>query len=279
MTVVRALETAVSLRAPEAELAAFTYHDVTDDPSDSGFQRPAATRYKLSPIAFARQLDAIGAAGTPQLVTDVNLAIPGRHRLLTFDDGGRSMIGVADELARRGWRGHFFLVTRLIGTRRFVDASDVRYLRSCGHVVGSHSHTHPDIFRDQPRARMDEEWRVSSDILAQPLGERCTVASVPGGDISPEVLDSGAAAGFRYLFTSEPWLTPRHLAAGPCWVLGRYCPTTATSLAQVAALAAFRGWRAALFVRRIKALARAGFPMLYRHYVRVRTREFGAEVD
>ena len=277
MTLVRALQTAVSPRAHAPELAAFTYHDVTADPSDSGFQRPAATRYKLSPAVFAGQLDAIGAAGTPQLITDVNLAIPGRHRLLTFDDGGRSMIAAADELARRGWRGHFFLVTRLIGTRRFVDVSDVRYLRSCGHVVGSHSHTHPDIFRDQPRARMDEEWRVSRDIVAQVLGEPCTVASVPGGDISPEVLDSGAAAGFRFLFTSEPWLTPQRL--GGCWVLGRYCPTTATSLAQVADLAQFRGWRTALFMRRLKALARAGFPNLYRHYVRVRTRELGVEVD
>jgi peptidoglycan/xylan/chitin deacetylase (PgdA/CDA1 family) len=277
MTFVRPVQTAPSPRAHKPQLAAFTYHDVTDDPSDSGFQRPAATRYKLSPAVFARQLDAIGAAGTPRLITDVNLAIPDRHRLLTFDDGGQSMIAAADELARRGWRGHFFLVTRLIGTRRFVDVSDVRYLRSCGHVVGSHSHTHPNIFREQPRARMDEEWRVSRDILAQVLGEPCTVASVPGGDISAEVLDSGAAAGFRYLFTSEPWLAPRCL--GACWVLGRYSPTTATSLAQVAALAQFRGWRTAQFVRRLKALARAGFPHLYRHYVRVQTTELGVELD
>src|SRR5437870_2886166 len=50
-----------------AELATFTYHDVTDDPGDSGFQRPAAMPYKLSTAAFQGHLDAIGSAGSPRL--------------------------------------------------------------------------------------------------------------------------------------------------------------------------------------------------------------------
>ncbi len=277
MTSPRVFEPLAPAMATRPELAAFTYHDVTDDPSDSGFQRPAAMRYKLTRAAFARQLDAIGSAGAPSLVVDVNLAIAGRHRLLTFDDGGQSAMAAADELARRGWRGHFFLVTRLIGTRHFLDVSEVRYLRSCGHLIGSHSHTHPDIFREQPRARMDEEWRVSRDILAQVLGEPCVAASVPGGDISAAVLESAADVGLRYLFTSEPWVTPRRVRA--CWILGRYCPTTATTLEYVTALARFRGWRGALLVRRLKEIARASLPILYRQYVRVRTRELGSGAD
>ena len=119
---------------------------------------------------------------------------------------------------------------------------------------------------------MDDEWRVSGDILAQILGEPCAAASVPGGDISPAVLDSAADVGLRYLFTSQPWLSPRRVRT--CWILGRYAPTTATPLEQVAALAQFRGWRGALLVRRLKDLARASLPMLYRHYVRTQTREF-----
>ncbi len=173
MTSSRVFDPLARATSVRPELATFTYHDVTDDPSDSGFQRPAAMRYKLSRAAFARHLDAIGAGGPPSRIFDVNLAIPGRHRLLTFDDGGQSAVAEADEIARRGWLGHFFVVTRLIGTRRFLTVSEVRYLRSCGHVIGSHSHTHPDIFREQPRTRMDDEWRVSSDILAQILGEPC----------------------------------------------------------------------------------------------------------
>ena len=272
MTLARVLEPLPRTSAGQPELATFGYHDVTDQAHESGFQRPAAMRYKLTCAAFAEHLDAIGSAGTPGLITDINFALPGRHHLLTFDDGGQSAIAIGDELARRGWRGHFFVITRNIGTRRFLSVADVRYLWSCGHIIGSHSHTHPDIFRDQPRTRMDEEWRVSSDILAQLLGERCLSASIPGGDLSTVVLDSAADAGLRFLFTSEPWVSPRRVRG--CWMIGRVCPTTAASVAQIAAWAQFRGWRGALLVRRIKEIARASLPTLYRQYVRVRTREF-----
>lgn len=261
--------------AAPPDLASFGYHDVTDDPRTSGFQRPAAMRYKLASKAFARQLDAIGATGTPQLVADLDLTAPGQHRLLTFDDGGKSAVTVADELARRGWRGHFFVVTSLIGSPHFVTGGDLRYLQSCGHVLGSHSHTHPDIFRDLSPAVMDEEWRVSGDILTQLLAERCVTASVPGGDISRPVLESAARVGFRYLFTSEPWTRPRNTDG--CWVLGRYSPTTATGAEHVAALAQFRGWSSELLLRRLKDVARRGLPTLYRQYVRVTTREFRGE--
>lgn len=271
MTFVAVAQSTVPPRTGQSEVAAFTYHDVTDHPSTSGFQRPLAARYKVTPGAFASHLNVIADAGSPELVVDVNLAVPGRHLFVTFDDGGRSAVAAGDALARRGWLGHFFVITQLIGTRQFLDVGELRYLRSCGHLIGSHSHTHPDIFREQSRSRMDEEWRVSADRLAQLLGEPCLAASVPGGDISPTVLESAADAGFRYLFTSEPCITPRLLRT--CWILGRYCPTTATSSEQIAALSRFRGWRGALFVRRLKELARTTLPTLYRGYVRARTRD------
>src|SRR5205085_8558477 len=150
------------------------------------------------------------------------LTAPGRHVCLTFDDGGRSALAVGDELRRRGYWGHFFVVTSLIGTRTFLSPAEVRYLRSCGHVVGSHSHTHPDIFRDLPRERMLEEWRVSADLLATLLGERCGAAAVPGGDIPPVVPGSAAAARPPYLFPPAP--QPRPGPGGGRRVLGRLIP-------------------------------------------------------
>ncbi len=103
------------------------------------------------------------------------------------------------------------------------------------------------------------------------LGESCTVASVPGGDISPAVLESAAAAGLQYLFTSEPSLVP-HLVDG-CRVLGRYHVKLGTAPERIAALARLEGWRTAVMVRRLKGLLRDHLPGLYRSYVRYTTRE------
>lgn len=256
-------------------LATFGYHDVVDDPRTSGFQRPGALPFKHSPAGFARDLDAIGAAtagSPPRVLADVDLSKPARHVLLTFDDGGKSALYISDALAARGWRGHFFVVTSLIGRATFLDSVELRYLRSCGHLIGSHSHTHPDIFKALAPRRMLEEWHQSTDALSQLLGECCTTAAVPGGDISPQVLESAAAAGLRTLFTSEPRPVPRRVHG--CWILGRFIAKASTSSARIGALAAFTGWRSALLVRRAKVLARTALPSLYKSYVARTTREW-----
>ena len=130
-------------------VASFGYHEVTDNPAAAGFQRPGALPYKHRRDAFARDLEAIAAGPCPpERVTELDLTRPGRHVLLTFDDGGKSAVSIADMLAARGWKGHFFIVTSLVGTRTFLTAGEIRYLRQCGHEVGSHSNTHPDIFRE-----------------------------------------------------------------------------------------------------------------------------------
>jgi peptidoglycan/xylan/chitin deacetylase (PgdA/CDA1 family) len=254
-------------------IASFGYHDVTDDPSQSGFQRRGALPFKLGVGLFRDHLDRVAQAQRPPaLVTEIDLRQPGRHVLLTFDDGGKSALKVATELSRRGWKGHFFITTSLIGRRTFLDAGEIRELRAGGHLVGSHSHTHPDIYRELDRERMLVEWRQSSDILAQILGESCLAAAVPGGEISGAVLGSAGAAGFRYLFTSEPRLAPR--VVGGCWILGRYCPKGSTTADEIAELAHFEGWNNRLLIRRLKGLACRSMPSLYRMYVRRSSREW-----
>ncbi len=261
--------------ASPPDLAGFMYHEVTDEPRTSGFQRPGARAYQLTRRAFELHLDGIAAAAAaaaaPSLVSDVDFNRPGRYVLLTFDDGGKSALTASEALSRRGWKGHFFIVTSLIGARTFLAASEIREIAAAGHLIGSHSHTHPDIFRDLSVERMREEWRVSRDALAQILGTPCVAGSVPGGDISRLVLRSATDAGFSYLFTSEPWLAPRRVADG--WVLGRFAPKVGTSPARIRRLASFQGWTGALIVRRVKEAARTGLPLLYRAYVRRASRE------
>ena len=254
------------------QVAGFCFHEVTDDPRSSGFQRPGAVPFTLTRRAFTSHLEAI--AGSPWLpcrVTELGTEVPSRCLLLTFDDGGRSALDAADELSRRGWRGHFFVTTSRIGTATFLAAEGIRYLHGCGHVVGSHSHTHPDIFRELTSAAMLAEWRTSAAVLSDLLGVPCEAASVPGGEISPAVLESAAETGFRFLFTVEPRVSP--WSAHQCRVFGRYIVKARTPPSLVGRLARFRGWSGALAVRRLKAVARRSIPPLYRYVVARRTRE------
>jgi peptidoglycan/xylan/chitin deacetylase (PgdA/CDA1 family) len=218
-------------------------------------------------------LDQIGKTRSkPRLVVDLDFTKAGKHLLLTFDDGGKSWLHITDELNKRGWKGHFFITTSLIGSRTFLNKEEIRYVHSCGHLIGSHSHEHPDIFKDQTLSKMVSEWRVSCDIIADIIGERCHVASLPGGDLSVEVLDSVNLAGVRYLFTSEPWLRPKR--AQHAWVLGRVCPKASTPRERVRELADGRGWSREMAIRRLKVWTRNSFAPLYRMYVRHNTREW-----
>lgn len=258
----------------QPEIAGLMYHEVTDDPKTSGFQRAAALPYTLSRSAFGRHLDAIAdGALRPELVTDIDLVKPSqpRHLILTFDDGGASALYAAEELGKRGWKAHFFIVTGRIGERTFLKPGDIRTLRAAGHIIGSHSHTHPDIFRNLSRGLMTTEWKVSAAILEALLGEPCVAASVPGGDISRTVLESAGDAGIRYLFTSEPQLRPARI--GDTWVLGRVILKAGVSAATIRQLVAFRGWQRVQLLRRLGGIARALFPPLYAQYVKLRTRE------
>lgn len=249
-----------------ARVAALGYHEVADAPGESGFRRPGARPYRFSRAELEAHLDAIAACGASVACVDaLDLDAPGVRTLLTFDDGGRSALAAAAALERRGWRGHFFIVTGRIGTPGFVDAAGIRRLRQAGHVIGSHSHTHPDIFRALDATALAREWQESRDRLEQLLGEPCVHASVPGGDASQRVFASAAAAGLRWLFTSEPWLVPRWVDG--CRVLGRVVLKRGVSTPRVAELAAGRGWGRALALRRLKGMARRAAPPLYRLYV------------
>ena len=89
-------------------------------------------------------------------------------------------------VGRRGWPGHFFVTTARVGEPAFVDRGQVRELRAAGHVVGSHSHTHPVMTRLSD-AELREEWTRSRAILEEILGETVTALSIPTGFTSERV--------------------------------------------------------------------------------------------
>jgi peptidoglycan/xylan/chitin deacetylase (PgdA/CDA1 family) len=201
------------------------YHDVVEggDFASSGFPGEGAHVYKLRREDFERHLDAIAAGVAASAVSRIAERREWKDApvFLTFDDGGVSALHpTAELLERRGWSGHFFVTTGRIGTTGFLDAAAVRELHARGHVIGSHSATHPTRMAALARAELDREWRDSLARLSEITGAPVRVASVPGGYYSAEVAHSAAAAGINVLFTSEP--SDRTSTVDGCLVIGRY---------------------------------------------------------
>src|ERR1035438_1012883 len=120
------------------------YHDITPigQFEISGFQSPDANIYKLTLDEFDRHLSAVESRATlpMTLVNDAG----DDSLMITFDDGGKSaVLYTAEMLEQHGWRGHFFVTTDYIGSTAFMTIADLRELRSRGHLVGSHSCSHP----------------------------------------------------------------------------------------------------------------------------------------
>ena len=176
--------------------------DGNSDLDASGFPGATAAAYKLEPSVFERHLDAIAARGlTPGWLTPSGI-LPAVA--LTFDDGGASAMDIAAMLERRGWRGHFLVTTGRIGSAGFLTADEVRELVERGHVIGSHSHTHPVPFGRLADDVIADEWQRSRDVLAALLGAPPELAGVPGGALSKVVITAARDAGYRVLMTSEP---------------------------------------------------------------------------
>lgn len=219
------------------------YHDVIAgaDSDASGFPGVASASYKLPVCDFTRHLAAIAAAGVVVAGIDrLAMLPPGATPVfLTFDDGGVGAVSeTAPLLGQRGWTGHFFVTTGCIGTRGFLQAAEIVALRALGHVVGSHSCTHPLRFSSLPVRAMLREWKESRVVLEQILREEVRAASVPGGQFRRAAAETAAEAGYRVLFTSEP--VSRVYEVDGCLVLGRYSLRRTSSAAVAGAIVTAR---------------------------------------
>jgi peptidoglycan/xylan/chitin deacetylase (PgdA/CDA1 family) len=196
------------------------YHDVTD--GRNGELVGHKSLYKLRPEDFKRHIESIDRRKLPVEI------IEGRKEweektpvFLTFDDGELgSYLHIVGELESKGWRGHFFVTTDWIGKPGFLNCEQIRELRARGHVIGSHSCSHPSRMSQLSWDELTREWSLSRSILSDILGEAVTVASVPDGFYSRKVGQAAAASGIEVLFNSEAVSKVSYVHS--CMVLGRY---------------------------------------------------------
>ena len=218
------------------------YHDVTDN---SKVLQGYRALYRLDREDFRKHMQCIRDRGQAANVRAIDRLTEWKSdeapAFLTFDDGDLgSYTCVAPELELHGWRGHFFITTDWIGKDGFVDRAQIREMRERGHVIGSHSCSHPARMSKLTPEQLRKEWSESCAILSDITGEKTRVASIPDGYYSNEVVKAAAASGIEVLFTSEA--TANIWIVDGCMALGRYFIQIHTPPAVSGAIAAGAAW-------------------------------------
>lgn len=166
------------------------YHDISiGTDMSSGFQTQVSMDYKVDEAVFEEQ---------------VRRCI-GKDVVFTFDDGGSSFLTVAAPILEKyGFRGVFFISTSQIGKIGFLSIDQIRELDKRGHIIGSHTHSHPKNLAKLSYDEICHEWKISLDVLKQILCKDVSIASIPNGRGSDNVIKAAKNAGIKELYTSEP---------------------------------------------------------------------------
>jgi hypothetical protein len=206
------------------QVMSLLYHDVIDsgELEPSGFCGGSAENYKVYRKDFIRHLQVLGELGWTTDVQEHDAPVfVKRVILLTFDDGGLSFHNIiAPLLEERGYRGYFFVTTDHIGKKGFMSERDIQSLDKRGHVIGTHTCSHPSKFNRLPYKEKVREWSASAERLKDILAKAVSFGSIPGGYYSTEVGKAASEAGIKWLFTSEP--TRRVTRVSNTYIIGRF---------------------------------------------------------
>lgn len=211
------------------------YHNVTSNLFPySGFSDIAACQYNIDIATFEKQ---------------IVVASQYNNVVFTFDDGGSSFYTIiADILERYGKKGIFFISTAYIGKNGFLTPSQITDLNKRGHIIASHSHTHPEWMSKLSAEESLKEWKTSKQILESIIQEPVLLASVPNGDVSKMVIRNLVKAGYSDIYTSEPTIHNRKFTRSVT-IHGRFAITNTMNTQMVTAIITNPCVRTRLFIR------------------------------
>lgn len=192
------------------------YHDLfLETPDESGFVSRGANHYKIESSLFEKHV---------KYVREQNLE---SNVIFTFDDGGKSMYELAAPILEKyGMKGVFCIPSNYIDKSNFLSKQQILDLFRRGHIIASHSDTHPQNMTLLESEQHFNEWSNSiialSDIVESPI----SIASIPNGFYSKIDIDILGTYGVSCVFTSFP--TDKKRINGII-VKGRYAITNRTS--------------------------------------------------
>jgi len=115
---------------------------------------------------------------------------------LTFDDGYKSHLCIAEELAKRELKGTFYIITNEVSTNsRYLNKNDLKVLDSLGMEIGSHTCTHRHVNRLSVN-EMIHELNYSKCYLEDILSKPILTISYPGGHFGLREIEQAKKEGY-----------------------------------------------------------------------------------
>ena len=134
---------------------------------------------------------------------EAGLPLPERTCVLTFDDGHRSSLDLADAMCEAGVSGTFFLTADYCRNRsEFLKAGEVRELAAAGFDFGAHGVTHRPL-KFLPPDECIRELSESRAWLEEILGGPVHSMSLPAGQGGGDVMARAFRAGYKLVGNSR----------------------------------------------------------------------------
>ncbi len=176
------------------------YHSL----ADGRFPDESYPKYTTTRSAFASHLQALKdeGFGFSAFATLGNQELPEKSCVLTFDDGHKSSLDLAEIMVAAGVRGTFFLTMNYCRERAdFMKADEVRHLAAEGFHFGTHGVTHQAL-SEMPEQQMRAELRDSKHWLEDVLGAPVNTMSLPAGKGSASVRAAAEEIGYQLIGNS-----------------------------------------------------------------------------
>jgi peptidoglycan/xylan/chitin deacetylase (PgdA/CDA1 family) len=186
--------------------------------------------YSVTRDQFDAHLEAIAAISDDRPQADF-------APLVTFDDGHSSTYEYGVEILRKySIRATFFVTAGWMSSQDgYMTWPELRELMSLGHSVQAHGWLHR-VFTECSDSELEEELQRAKLTMEDRLNVPVEALSIPHGRWDDRVLKACAAAGYRRVYISDPWM-PRQERHG-MEIVGRYMVRRSMKAAQLRRLLA-----------------------------------------
>jgi peptidoglycan/xylan/chitin deacetylase (PgdA/CDA1 family) len=181
----------------------------------------------ISPDMFNQQMKYLKDNGY-RVITPADLLdflqyrrqIPKKSVIITIDDGYKSIQDIAWPILKKyNFPATLFIYTNYVGiSKKALSWKDLRYLKSQGFTIGSHTVSHADLTKKKPDEkpkdfyrRVRKELALSKKIIDKELKQDTICLAFPYGRQNREVLEIVKSIGYKMAVTvkmgSNPFFT------------------------------------------------------------------------